>query len=46
MFMSAAENICSSKGVHWMKKSVLKFLTGMAVASMALAVQILKDMLH
>lgn len=46
MFVSAAENICSSKGVHWMKKSGLKFLTGMSVASIALAVEILKEMLH
>ena len=44
--MSAAENICSSKGVHWMKKSGLEFLTEMAVVSIALAVQVLKDMLH
>lgn len=36
VFVSAAENICSSKGVQ----SGLNFLTGMAAASMVLAVHI------
>lgn len=44
--MSAAENICSSKGVHWMKKSGLECLTGIDVVFIALALQVLKDMLQ
>ena len=39
------ENICSSEGIHWMKESSLKCLTGVPVASIVLAVQLLKDIL-